>query len=264
MANGRITVAAAAEALAAAEVAPEMLALLAADPRAAIARLLERRQRRLAALAAEEARLESLLAYERNYYDQGCRLVAGVDEAGRGPLAGPVVIGAVILPPDCRITGLDDSKRLTAEQREDLYIRIREKAVAVSHAVIGVADIDRINIYQATVKGMYAAVAALAPAPAAVLVDAVPLRLLTVPHQAIIGGDALSASIAAASIIAKVERDRIMTGLDREYPAYGFARHKGYATPEHLAALRRCGPCAVHRRSFAPVRGEEGSLFDED
>jgi ribonuclease HII len=263
VANGRITVEAAAAVLAAETVAPELLDMLAADPRAAIARLLDRRRRRLAALAAEEARLAGLFAFERQYYDRGCRLIAGVDEAGRGPLAGPVVVGAVILPPGCRLTGLDDSKKLTAELREDLYGRIKEQAVAVSHAVIGVADIDRINIYQATVKGMYTAVAALAPAPEAVLVDAVPLRQLAAPHQAIIGGDALSASIAAASIIAKVERDRIMAALDRDYPDYGFARHKGYATPEHLAALRRCGPCAVHRQSFAPVRGE-GSLFDED
>jgi ribonuclease HII len=259
-----MTVAAAAELLAAESVAPEILSMLSADPRVAVARLVERRRRRLEAQVAEATRLEKLFEYEQKYYGQGLRLVAGVDEAGRGPLAGPVVVGAVILPTDCRLTGLDDSKKLTVEQREELYICIKEKAVAVSHAVIGVEDIDRINIYQATVKGMYAAVAALAPAPEAVLVDAVPLRLLPVPHLAIIDGDALSASIAAASIIAKVERDRIMAALDREYPDYGFARHKGYGTPEHLAALRRCGPCAVHRRSFAPVRCEERSLFDED
>ncbi len=264
VANGRMTVAAAAKLLAAETVDPEILAMLAADPRAAVARLMERRRRRLAARAAEAERLENLFAYEKKYYGRGRLLVAGVDEAGRGPLAGPVVAGAVILPPNCRLAGLDDSKKLSAEQREELYIRIKEQAVAVSHAVVGVEDIDRINIYQATVKGMYAAVAALTPAPEAVLVDAVPLRLLPVPHEAIINGDALSASIAAASIVAKVERDRIMAALDREYPEYGFARHKGYATPEHLAALRRCGPCAVHRRSFAPVRCEEGSLFDED
>ncbi len=258
-----MTVAEAAAALAAEAVAPELIEILAADPRTAVVRLVDRWRRRQAAIAAEEARLEKLSAYEKQYFDQGRRLVAGVDEAGRGPLAGPVVVGAVILPPDCRLAGLDDSKKLTAEQREELYIRIKEKAVAVSHAVIGVEDIDRINIYQATVKGMYAALTALAPAPEAVLVDAVPLRELLVPHRAIIGGDALSASIAAASVIAKVERDRIMTALDREYPDYGFARHKGYGTAEHLAALRRCGPCAAHRRSFAPVRGE-GSLFDED
>jgi len=264
VANGRMTVAAAAKLLAAETVDPEILAMLAADPRAAVARLMERRRRRLAARAAEAERLENLFAYEKKYYGRGRLLVAGVDEAGRGPLAGPVVAGAVILPPNCRLAGLDDSKKLSAEQREELYIRIKEQAVAVSHAVVGVEDIDRINIYQATVKGMYAAVAALTPAPEAVLVDAVPLRLLPVPHEAIINGDALRASIAAASIVAKVERDRIMAALDREYPEYGFARHKGYATPEHLAALRRCGPCAVHRRSFAPVRCEEGSLFDED
>ncbi len=263
MADGRMTVDEVAAVLAADTVAPETIELLAADPRAAVARLLARRQRRQEALAAEDRRLAGLYRYEEPLYAEGRRLVAGVDEAGRGPLAGPVVVGAVILPPRCRLPGLDDSKKLTAEQREDLYHRIREQAVAVSHTVIEVAEIDRINIYQATVRGMYAAVAALAPAPDTVLVDAVPLRRLPVPHQAIVGGDALSASIAAASIIAKVERDRIMTLLDGEYPAYGFARHKGYATREHLAALRCHGPCAIHRRSFAPVRGE-GNLFAED
>lgn len=262
MANGRMTVAAVAAVLAADEVAPETIEILCADPRAAVARLVARWRRRREALAAEERRLENLYKYERALYDQGRLLVAGVDEAGRGPLAGPVVIGAVILPPACRLPGLDDSKKLTAAEREDLYERIKATAVAVSHVAVGVEDIDRINIYQATVHGMYAAVAGLEPAPEAVLVDAVPLKFLTVPHQAIIDGDALSASIAAASVIAKVERDRIMTALDAEYPGYGFARHKGYGTPEHLAALRRSGPCAIHRRSFAPVRGE-GSLFDE-
>ncbi|WP_413782467.1 ribonuclease HII [Anaeroselena agilis] len=258
-----MTVAEAAAALTADNVAPETLELLGADPRVAVARLVARWRRRREALAAEERRLDNLFKYERALYEQGRMLVAGVDEAGRGPLAGPVVVGAVILPPGCRLPGLDDSKKLTAAERDDLYERIKATAVAVSHAVVGVEDIDRINIYQATVQGMYAAVAALTPAPEAVLVDAVPLRLLTMPHQPIIDGDALSASIAAASVIAKVERDRLMAALDAEYPDYGFARHKGYGTPEHLAALRRLGPCAIHRRSFAPVRGE-GSLFAED
>jgi ribonuclease HII len=258
-----MTVAEAAALLAADCVAPEMLEMLAADPRAAVARLLARRRRRQEALAAEERRLDELYAYERVHYEQGRLLVAGVDEAGRGPIAGPVVVGAVILPPSCRLPGLNDSKKLTAAEREDLYARIREKALAVSYVAVGVDDIDRINIYQATVQGMYAAVAALSPGPEAVLVDAVPLRFLSVPQQPIIGGDALSATIAAASIVAKVERDRIMTELDGRYPGYGFARHKGYCTPEHLDALARLGPCDAHRRSFAPVRGE-GSLFAED
>ena len=263
MADNRMTVAEVASLLNAADVAPELLASLEGDRRAAVAQLLTRWRRRQAAAVAEAERLEHLFRYEGDYYRQGRRLVAGVDEAGRGPLAGPVVVGAVILPPDCRLKGLDDSKKLTPDQREELYAVIKATAVAVSHAVIGVDDIDAINIYQATVRGMYAAVAGLAPAPEAVLVDAVPLRALAVPHQAIIGGDALSASIAAASIIAKVERDRLMCDFDAEYPGYGFSRHKGYATPEHLAALRKLGPCAIHRQSFAPVRGE-GSLFAED
>lgn len=263
MADNRMTVAEVAALLNGADVAPEVVARFEGDRRAAVAQLLARWRRRQAAMAAEAERLDRLFRFENDYYRQGHRLVAGVDEAGRGPLAGPVVVGAVILPPDCRLKGLDDSKKLTADQREELYDAIKSAAVAVSHAVIGVDDIDSINIYQATVRGMYAAVAGLAPSPDAVLVDAVPLRALPVPHQAIIDGDALSASIAAASIIAKVERDRMMYAFDREYPGYGFARHKGYATPEHLAALRRLGPCAIHRQSFAPVRGE-GSLFAED
>ncbi len=257
------TVAEIAALLAGDEVSAELLAELAADRRTAVGELLARRERRQAALAKEHARLEQLLKYENEYYENGRRLVAGVDEAGRGPLAGPVVVAAVILPPDLRLPGLNDSKKLSAAQREGLYELIRAKALAVSMVSIGVEEIDRINIYQATVKGMYQAVAGLRPLPEAVLTDAVPLKALTMPQRALIGGDALSASIAAASIIAKVERDRMMTALDAEHPQYGFARHKGYGTPDHLAALRRHGPCCIHRRSFAPVR-EEGSLFDED
>jgi ribonuclease HII len=262
MRDGR-TVAEIAALLAREEVATELVAELKTDDRAAVGALLAKWERRQAAKAAEFARLEKLFTYEKAFYDSGRRLVAGVDEAGRGPLAGPVVVAAVILPPDLRLPGINDSKKLSAAQREGLYEEIRTKALAVSMVSVSVEEIDRINIYQATVKGMYQAVAALSPLPEAVLTDAVPLRTLTMPHQALIRGDALSASIAAASIIAKVERDRMMTALDAEYPVYGFARHKGYCTPDHLAALHRHGPCCIHRRSFAPVR-EEGSLFDED
>lgn len=263
MARDGRTVAEIAALLACEEVAAELVAELRADRRTAVGELLARWDRRQAALAAEYARLERLFKFEREFYESGRRLVAGVDEVGRGPLAGPVVVAAVILPPDLRLPGIDDSKKLSASQREALYDKIRAQALAVSVAAIDVEEIDRINIYQATVKGMYQAVAALSPLPEAVLSDAVPLKGLTMPHRALIGGDGLSASIAAASIIAKVERDRLMTELDKEYPQYGFARHKGYATPDHLAALRRHGPCCIHRRSFAPVRAE-GNLFDED
>ena len=186
-------------------------------------------------------------------------LTAGVDEAGRGPLAGPVVVAAVILDPARPIPGLADSKTLGAARREALDEQIRERALAFSVVEIGVADIDRLNILQATLLGMARALAALAPAPALALIDGnrVP-RDLCCTARAIVDGDATEPAIGAASILAKVARDRILCELDAIHPGYGFARHKGYPTPEHFAALERLGPCAAHRRSFAPV---QRSLF---
>jgi len=182
-------------------------------------------------------------------------LIAGVDEAGRGPLAGPVVIAAVILDPARRINGIADSKVLQPERREVLAARIRERAVAWSVVVIDVAEIDRVNIFQATMRGMARALAALAPAPELALIDGNHLPAgLSCAARAIVDGDASERAIGAASILAKVERDRIMRELDTQYPGYGFARHKGYSTPEHFAALQALGPCPLHRRSFAPVR----------
>jgi ribonuclease HII len=257
-----LSVAAIAALLAAARVAPETIENLKADPRDAVARLLAKRARRLQAETLEEQRLSTLRVHETELLSQGYRLIAGVDEAGRGPLAGPVVVAAVILPPDCRLPGLDDSKKLTPLQREDLYKAITAAALAIKHIVVDSTRIDLVNIYQATLEGMYQALAALNPSPDAALVDAMPLRL-GIPCRSIIHGDALSASIAAASVIAKVERDRIMENLDGSYPDYGFARHKGYGTPEHLDALNKYGPCPIHRRSFAPVK-TWGALFSED
>jgi ribonuclease HII len=182
-------------------------------------------------------------------------LIAGVDEAGRGPLAGPVVVAAVILDPRRRINGLRDSKILTAARRETLDARIRARALAFSVVAIEVDDIDRFNIFQATMLGMARAIAALALRPARALIDGnhVPQNMQC-EGRAIVDGDALEPVISAASILAKVARDRLMCELDCRYPNYGFAQHKGYATPEHLAALDRLGPCREHRRSFAPVR----------
>ena len=179
----------------------------------------------------------------------------GVDEAGRGPLAGPVVVAAVILDPARRIRGLADSKVLTAARREILDARIRERAIAFSVIAVEVAEIDRHNIFQATMLGMARALAALAPAPLLALIDGnhVP-KNIQCDTRAIVGGDALEPAISAASILAKVARDRIMCALDTRYPGYGFAKHKGYGTPDHLAALQQSGPCPEHRRSFAPVR----------
>jgi ribonuclease HII len=180
-------------------------------------------------------------------------LTAGVDEAGRGPLAGPVVVAAVILDPARRINGLRDSKVLTAARREALDERIRARAVAFSVVAIDVGDIDRLNIFHATMLGMSRALAALLPAPELALVDGNRLpKSLCCPAHAIVDGDALEPAISAASILAKVARDRMMVELDRRFPGYGFAQHKGYSTPEHFAALDRLGPCSEHRRSFAP------------
>jgi ribonuclease HII len=191
---------------------------------------------------------------ERALRARGIFLVAGVDEAGRGPLAGPVVAAAVILPDDCTLEGLDDSKKLSAKKREYFHAMLTVRADI--HWGIGqaeVAEIDRLNILRATHLAMARAVAALPRKPDHALVDGLPVRGLTVPHTTLVAGDTLSLSIAAASIMAKVTRDRLMTALDAQYPQYGFARHKGYGVREHLEALRSHGPSPVHRRSFQPV-----------
>ncbi|HWR43193.1 ribonuclease HII [Sporomusa sp.] len=229
------------------------------DARLSVKRLVDKWEARRQAAQRERERIQALYEYERQLEAEGYCLVAGIDEAGRGPLAGPVLVAAVILPLDCYLPGLNDSKKLTAAQREKLYQEIKKAALAVNSCIVSVETIDDINIYQATVGGMYSAASGLSPIPQAVLVDAVPLPNLAVPHQAIIGGDQVSASIAAASIIAKVERDQIMNELDCEYPKYGFARHKGYGTQEHMEALIKYGPCPHHRRSFAPVKAAEAA-----
>ena len=198
--------------------------------------------------------------YEAQAWREGVARVAGVDEAGRGPLAGPVVAAAVIIAPDRRIKGLADSKLLPPERREELYSVIQERALAVG---VGSADhetIDRINILQATRQAMAGALSALGVTPELVITDFVVLAGLPCPQRNLVAGDRRCASVAAASIIAKVTRDRMMVALDTQFPEYGFARHKGYATPEHLAALDRHGPCPIHRRSFSGV-WRQGELF---
>lgn len=182
-------------------------------------------------------------------------LTAGVDEAGRGPLAGPVVVAAVILDPGRPIAGLADSKVLSATRREQLDALIRARALAFSVIEVDAAEIDRCNILQATLFGMTRALAALDPAPVLALIDGTHVpKNIQCSGRAIVGGDALELAISAASILAKVARDRLMCEMDARYPGYGFAKHKGYPTPDHLAALRHLGPCPEHRRSFAPVR----------
>jgi ribonuclease HII len=197
-------------------------------------------------------RLRCTLRYEKRAWASGAAMVAGVDEVGRGSLFGPVVAAAVILDPGYRIRGLRDSKLLPAERREALAPRIREHAIAWTLAAVDAARIDQINIYQASCLAMREAVMRLKPAADHLLIDAVRLEC-ALPQHAIIHGDALSASIAAASILAKVERDRILCEWDAVFPEYGLASHKGYSTPQHLAALQQYGPTPLHRQSFAPV-----------
>lgn len=211
-----------------------------------------------------EARARKRTATPSAEASASLRLVAGVDEAGRGPLAGPVAVAAVILDPARPIDGLNDSKKLTELKREALYPLIIERALAYSIVMVMTDEIDRINIYQATMTGMCRALAGLTPAAHEAWIDGNALpRDLPCPGRAIIGGDALEPAISAASILAKVTRDRWMVALDREHPGYGFAEHKGYGTPAHLAALQRLGPCPHHRRSFAPVKilVDQGVLF---
>ena len=191
----------------------------------------------------------------------GHRLIGGLDEVGRGPLAGPVVAACVILPDGFSLDGINDSKKLTERQRERADIRIRAEAVAIGLGVVEPEMIDRINILQATRQAMREAFLSLDPPPDCVLIDGLPVPAFPCPYQqAIVGGDGLCASIAAASIIAKVARDRMMRAYDVVYPQYGFAGHKGYGAAKHLEALRANGPCPIHRRSFAPVAACYGRL----
>jgi ribonuclease HII len=194
-------------------------------------------------------------SHEARAIAQGCQLVAGVDEVGRGPLAGPVVAAAVILDPQAIPDGLADSKLLSAPRREVLFDTILQQALAVGIGSASAIEIDRLNIRQATLLAMGRSVAALSLAPGLVLVDGNDPPALPCPCEAIIGGDALVCSIAAASIIAKVTRDRMMARLGQRYPAYGFAGHAGYGTAKHRAAIKEHGPCPAHRYSFAPVKG---------
>ena len=190
------------------------------------------------------------LNFEREYWKRGLDHIAGVDEAGRGPLAGPVVAAAVIFKPEVWIDGVDDSKRLSSNRRNELFDRIHEKALSVGVSIVPHTVIDEVNIYQATMRAMEEAVTWLLPVPQHLLIDGPRYCERYIPFTPIIDGDAKCFSIAAASIIAKVTRDRIMVEMDQRYPQYGFAKHKGYGTKEHCEAIRKFGPCEIHRRSF--------------
>lgn len=232
----------------------EQLQELRADSRSGVQKLLEAYYKRQQKAVAEQERWAKMLRYEQQYYAQGAEYIAGVDEAGRGPLAGPLVIAAVILPKDVFISGLNDSKQLSVAKREQLYSEILEKAVAVEVNIVSVSNIDEQNIYRATQQGMVQVLEHLKQRPQVALVDAMPLTVEKMTTDAIIHGDALSASIAAASIIAKVTRDRIMERLAVAYPAYDFAHNKGYGSSVHMQAINRLGATRWHRRSYEPVK----------
>lgn len=222
--------------------------LYASDERSGVQKLIEKYKKQDAALQKERERLYAMQAYEREYASKG--YVCGIDEVGRGPLAGPVVAGAVILPADCEILYLNDSKQLSAKKREMLYDEIMEKAVAVGIGMASPGRIDEINILQATYEAMRQAIEKLAVTPDILLNDAVTIPQVTIPQVPIIKGDAKSVSIAAASVIAKVTRDRLMEKYDKVLPGYGFADNKGYGAAVHIAALKELGPTPIHRRSF--------------
>lgn len=209
-------------------------------------------------LENELARLEAMTEYEKEYGSSA--FICGIDEAGRGPLAGPVAAGAVILPKDCRILYLNDSKKLSEKRREELFEEIKEKAVAWSVGIATPARIDEINILQATYEAMREAVGQLTVKPDVLLNDAVTIPDLDILQVPIIKGDAKSLSIAAASILAKVTRDHMMAGYEEMFPGYGFAKHKGYGTAAHIAAIRELGPCPIHRRTF--IRNFVGQTYE--
>lgn len=218
------------------------------DSRKGVQTLLQRVHREEEKLRLERERLEQMKQFEKKYASY--EAICGVDEAGRGPLAGPVVAGAVILPKDCSILYLNDSKQVSASRRELLFEEIQEKAISYGVGIISQERIDEINILQATYEAMEAAIAQLSPEPDLLLVDAVTIPRVPMKQVGIVKGDARSISIAAASILAKVTRDRIMQEYDKLYPEYGFAGHKGYGSQAHIEAIREYGPCPIHRKTF--------------
>lgn len=226
----------------------KLLEMYAPDTRAGVQNLLRKYQRQAEKLIAERQRLKEMQEFERQYAH--CTYICGVDEAGRGPLAGPVAAGAVVLPKDCEILYLNDSKKLTPKRREELYDEIMEKAVAFGVGLIEADRIDEINILQATYEAMRMAISKLGIVPDVLLNDAVTIPRMDMEQVPIVKGDARSISIAAASILAKVTRDRLMAEYDKVYPWYGFAEHKGYGTAAHIEALKKYGPCPIHRKSF--------------
>lgn len=233
--------------------ADELLSTLKADPRKGVQQAINQWQRRLRARQAALTAFHQRFKFEKYYWQHGCQYVAGMDEVGRGPLAGPVVTCAVILDDSFDLVGVTDSKQLSRHEREELYLKIVNEAVEVSIAVNDQDVIDRLNIYAATQDAMMRSVQTLHHRPDHLIVDAVPLPALNIPQTTLIKGDQKSISVAAASIVAKEYRDHLMRDYDRIYPGYGFAENMGYGTKQHLAGIKQLGACPIHRRSFKPV-----------
>lgn len=229
---------------------PALRAQYGDDPRKGVRQLLARLEKEQVRYEQELQRLEQMRAFEHKYAAGQYTAICGIDEAGRGPLAGPVVAGAVILPEDCQILYLNDSKQVSESRRNLLYDEIREKAVAWGVGIVSAERIDQINILQATYEAMHQAVEKMNVSPDLLLVDAVTIPDMPMKQVGIVKGDAKSVSIAAASILAKVTRDRMMTEYDTLYPEYGFAGHKGYGSKKHIEALQTYGPCPIHRKTF--------------
>lgn len=230
-----------------------LLTELEQDSRSGVIQAIAKRKKEIQKRLDEDERLEGMLAYEKECYARGMELIAGVDEVGRGPLAGPVVAAAVILPKACKIPGLNDSKKIPKAKHKEIYEAVLQNAIAIG---VGVKDnhvIDQVNIYEATKLAMMEAIGQLEPQPQHLLIDAMKLDL-PISQTSIIKGDANSLSIAAASIVAKVTRDQMMEEFDKEYPGYDFAKNAGYGTTNHLAGLHRLGVTPIHRRSFEPVK----------
>lgn len=223
------------------------------DSRAGVQAAIKRRKKEILAAQVEEERLETMLAFERQAYAQGFEHVAGIDEVGRGPLAGPVVTAAVILPKNCKISGLNDSKKIPKSKHEAIFNEVQEKALAIGIGLVDNDTIDQVNIYQATKIAMLQAIEKLEVAPQCLLIDAMELDI-NLPQKSIIKGDAKSASIAAASIVAKVTRDRLMTDYAQKYPYYDFEHNAGYGTAKHLAGLEVYGITPIHRKSYEPIK----------
>jgi len=239
---------------------PRMLNACQNDPRQGVRRLAVRLLKYQQAQVVEEARIQKMLVEEKKLWQKGFLLLAGIDEAGRGPLAGPVVAAACILPARFDLPGLNDSKMLTESKREKLYSQIQAQAIDYALGSAEPAEIDALNILQATKLAMKRAVEGLKVRPHYLMIDALTLPTVKLPQLPLIGGDLKSATIAAASILAKVTRDRLMVELDTLYPEYTFSKNKGYGTSEHMQVLRRLGPCPLHRRSFAPMKQGESAI----